>query len=69
MKKLIEVLDAFNFSSLYDYDNKGDYISMLGILENNVVLLDCFLPKGWVIVERKRNSKNNFLKVDIVKSK
>lgn len=69
MKELIKILDELNFSPLHDYDKKDDYISMLGIFEDDVILLDCVLPKGWIIVEKRRNPDNDFLRVDIVKSK
>lgn len=62
------VLNKLNFSALHDYDDKGDYISKLGIFEEELPLIQNKLSKEWSIVERRRNPENNFLRVDIIRA-
>jgi len=61
------ILNKLNFSSLHDYNDKGNYISMLGIFEEELPLIQSKLSKEWSIVERRRNPENDFLRVDIIK--
>jgi len=61
------ILTKLNFSSLHDYNDKGDHIEWLGIFEEELPLIQSKLSKEWSIVERRRNPENNFLRVDIIK--
>jgi hypothetical protein len=64
---VISILTRFNYSPLHDYDNKTDHIEWLGIYEEDAGFIKDLLPEGWVIVERRRNPDNDFLRVDIIK--
>jgi len=66
VKKLMVEL---RFSPLHDYDLKEDHISMLGLFEDTMFYLRSKLSNDWVIIEKRRNSENDFLRVDIIKVK
>ncbi|WP_206459383.1 hypothetical protein [Anaerovorax sp. IOR16] len=67
IKDVVKVLNEFNFSPLHDYDLKENCIEWLGLFEDTMELLKTKLTDEWEIVERKRNSDNDFLRVDIVR--
>jgi hypothetical protein len=62
------ILTRYNFSALHDYDDKSNYISMLGIFEEELPLIQSKLSNEWIITEKRRNPDNNFLRVDIIKA-
>jgi len=59
----------FRFSPLHDYDLKVDHISMLGLFEDTMFYFRSKLSEDWAIIEKRRNPKNDFLRVDIIKVK
>jgi hypothetical protein len=64
-----QLMIEYRFSSLHDYDLKEDHIEWLGLFEDTMIELRSRLSDDWVIIEKRRNPKNDFLRVDIIKSR
>jgi hypothetical protein len=68
-EEVIAVLQAkpYWFSSMHDYTLGDGEILALGIFEDVLEHLRTKLSDDWVFVERRRNTDNDFLRIDIVK--
>ena len=62
-----KVLTKFNFSSLHDYDNKGDHIEMLGAFDDTIEYLREFISEEWEFILKRKNEENGFCRIDIVR--
>lgn len=62
-----ELMVKMNFSPMHDYTLKEDHIEWLGIFEDVMFYLRSKLSDDWVIIEKRRNPENNFLRVDIIR--
>jgi len=63
-----DLMVKFNFSPMHDYTLKEDHIEWLGLFEDTMFYLRSKLSDDWIIVEKRRNPENDFLRVDIIKA-
>jgi len=62
-----KLMVEFRFSPMHDYTLKEDHIEWLGIFEDSMIYLRSKLSDDWVIIEKRRNPENDFLRVDIIR--
>jgi hypothetical protein len=70
IKQINEIISGkpYFFSVIHDYTLEHDHIRGLGLYEEDMIHLRTMIPEDWAFVETRRNTENDFLRINIVKA-